>query len=323
MRGAQEQGSRPSVVAVTGATGFLGQHLVREIAERGLVPRILSRRDPISSFWRGIEPQVVLGDLARPQALARLCDGADVVIHLAGLIKAADRAAFDRVNVDGARAVAEAATAAGARFVLVSSLAAREPQLSDYAASKRAGEDAVQAIAADALIIRPPAIYGPGDRETVGLFAAAQRSRVLPVLSPASRVAMIEVRDAAAQILQLVADGRTGQVSICDARPDGYAWTEIMSAAAAAVGAPSPRLLRVPEGLIRMAGSIADAASKISRQPSVFGSGKARELSHPDWAFLADRSLASSPSRHDVARGFGETVDWYRSAGWLSKKYSD
>ena len=206
---------------------------------------------------------------------------------------------------------------------MVSSLAAREPQLSDYAASKRAGEEAVLAVAPAALIIRPPAIYGPGDRETVGLFAAAQASRVLPVLSPASRVAMIEVRNAAAQILDLVANGRTGLASICDARPDGYAWSEIMTAAATAVGARPPRLLRVPEGLIRLAGSIADVASRFSRQPSVFGSGKARELSHQDWAFLADRSLASSPSRHDVARGFGETVDWYRSAGWLSKKYSD
>ncbi len=313
----------PRTIAVTGATGFLGQHLVRAIAERGLLPRILSRRDPISPFWRGIEPQVVLGDLSSAAALARLCDGADVVVHLAGLIKAADRPAFDKVNVDGARAVAKAASDAGARFALVSSLAAREPRLSDYAASKRAGEEAVLAVAPHALIVRPPAIYGPGDRETVGLFAAAQASRVLPVLSPASRVAMIEVRDAAAQILDLVVGARTGLASICDARPDGYAWTEIMGAAAAAVGAPPPRLLRVPEGLIRLAGALADGASKISKQPSVFGSGKARELSHPDWAFSDDPSLASSPSRHDVARGFGETVDWYRSAGWLSKKYSD
>ncbi|PVM93384.1 epimerase [Caulobacter radicis] len=323
MEGPEAKDSGPRVVAVTGATGFLGQHLVRAIAERGLVPRILSRRDPVSPFWRGIEPQVVLGDLARPEALAPLCDGADVVIHLAGLIKAADRAAFDKVNVDGARAAAQAATAARARFVLVSSLAAREPRLSDYAASKRAGEEAVLAIAPEALIIRPPAIYGPGDRETVGLFAAAQSSRVLPVLSPASRVAMIEVRDAAAQILDLVTSRRTGLASICDARPDGYAWSEIMTAAAVAVGAGRPRLLRVPEGLIRLAGSVADAASRLSGQPSVFGSGKARELSHADWAFSDDPSLASSPSRHDVARGFGETVDWYRSAGWLSKKYSD
>lgn len=311
------------VVAVTGATGFLGQHLVRALAEAGYVPRILSRRDPVSPFWRGIEPQVVLGDLSSPQALKRLCDGAGAVVHAAGLIKAASRAGFDKVNVAGAVAVADAARQAGARLVLISSLAAREPQLSDYAASKRAGEEAVLAAHPGALVIRPPAIYGPGDRETLGLFAAAQSSRLLPVLSPASRVAMIHVEDAAAQILDLMKGDRAGLASICDGRPDGYGWSEIMGAAATAVGAPPPRLLRVPDALIALAGAVADVTSRLSRQPSVFGSGKARELSHPDWAFSADPSLASSPSRHDVAAGFDDTVTWYRSHRWLPKKYSD
>ncbi|MBI1683839.1 NAD-dependent epimerase/dehydratase family protein [Caulobacter hibisci] len=311
------------IIAVTGATGFLGQHLVRALAEAGYTPRILSRRDPVSPFWRGIEPQVVFGDLANAAALEHLCDGASAVIHAAGLIKAASRAGFDKVNVDGAVAVATAAARAGARFALISSLAAREPQLSDYAASKRAGEEAVLAAAPGALVVRPPAIYGPGDRETLGLFAAAQNSRLLPVLSPASRVAMIHVHDAAAQILDLVKSGRTGLAAICDGRPDGYAWSEFMAAAATAVGAPPPRLLRVPEAVIRLAGHVADVASRLSKQPTVFGSGKARELSHPDWAFSADPSLAPSPSPHDVAAGFGDTVDWYRLHGWLPKKYSD
>ncbi|PXA93199.1 epimerase [Caulobacter sp. D5] len=311
------------VVAVTGATGFLGQHLIRALAERGYLPRILSRRDPVSPFWRGIEPQVVLGDLGNAQTLQRLCDGAGAVIHAAGLIKAASRAGFDKVNVAGAVAVAEAAREAGARLVLISSLAAREPQLSDYAASKRAGEEAALAALPSALIIRPPAIYGPGDRETLGLFAAAGKSRLLPVLSPASRVAMIHVHDAAGQIIDLLEGGRTGLASICDDRPDGYGWSEIMPAAAIAVGAPRPRLFRIPDAVIHTAGAIADVVSRTSKQPTVFGSGKARELSHPDWAFLTDPSLAPSSSRHDVAAGFGDTVTWYRLHGWLPKKYSD
>lgn len=311
------------VAAVTGATGFLGQHLVRALAEQGFAPRILSRRDPVSPFWRGIEPQVVLGDLRSTQALERLCAGARVTIHVAGLVKAASRADFDLVNVDGALAAAKAAQAAGSRFVLISSLAAREPQLSDYAASKRAGEEAVRSAVADALVIRPPAIYGPGDRETLSVFAIAARSRFLPVLSPASRVAMIHVEDAARQIVDLASGERQGLASICDSRTDGYSWGEIMAAAAAAVGAPAPRLVRVPDAALGLAGALADLAGRRSKQPRVFGAGKARELSHPDWAFSVDRSLASSPSRHDVARGFGETVLWYRLHGWLPKKFGD
>jgi uncharacterized protein YbjT (DUF2867 family) len=139
------------VVAVTGATGFLGRHLVRALARDGWTPRVLVRRDPIHPLWRDIEVEVVVGDLKTPGALDRLCDGATVVIHVAGLIKAASLEGFNAVNRDGARAAALAAKAAnpsqgGARFILVSSLAAREPQLSNYAASKRAGEDAVREV---------------------------------------------------------------------------------------------------------------------------------------------------------------------------------
>jgi hypothetical protein len=100
-----------------------------------------------------------------------------VVVHVAGLIKAKDRAAFDRANVEGARDVAQAAKAAGARLILVSSLAAREPALSDYAGSKRGGEDAAREIFGDDLtIVRPPAIYGPGDIETLRLFKMASEA---------------------------------------------------------------------------------------------------------------------------------------------------
>jgi hypothetical protein len=144
------------VVAVTGATGFLGRHLVRALANDGWKPRVLVRRDPIHPLWRDIEIEVVTGDLKTPGALDRLCQGAEVVIHVAGLIKAASLDGFNAVNRDGARAAAQAAKAAGARFILVSSLAAREPQLSNYAASKRAGEDAVREISPERPD-RPPA----------------------------------------------------------------------------------------------------------------------------------------------------------------------
>ncbi len=164
------------LVAVTGATGFLGRRLVRVLAEQGWTVRILARRDITDPAWRDLEPQLVIGDLANTAALATLCDGADCVVHLAGPIKARDRAAFDRANVEGARRVAQAAKTAGARLILVSSLAAREPQLSDYAGSKRGGEDAAREIfGGDLTIVRPPAIYGPGDVETLRLFKMASK----------------------------------------------------------------------------------------------------------------------------------------------------
>ncbi len=304
------------IVAVTGATGFLGRHLVRALALDGWTPRVLVRRDPIHPLWRDIEVEVVAGDLKTPGALERLCKDAEVVIHVAGLIKAASLDAFNVVNRDGAAAAARAAKAAGARFILVSSLAAREPRLSNYAASKRAGEDAVREISAGALIIRPPAIYGPGDTETLPLFELAAKSPVLPVLSPTTRIAMIHVQDAAAKLVAFCRRPVSGVVELSDMRRNGYTWTEIMTGAAAVMGA-KPRIVRFPDAGILAAGFLVDTWASVFRTPSVFGLGKARELLHEDWTLSSAPMSEGVPSVFGLVDGFAHTVGWYREQGWL------
>ncbi|USQ94099.1 ceramide reductase [Caulobacter sp. RL271] len=306
------------IVAVTGATGFLGRHLVQALARDGWTPRVLVRRDPIHPLWRDLEVEVVTGDLKTPGALDRLCGGAEVVVHVAGLIKAASLEGFNAVNRDGARAAALAAKASEARFILVSSLAAREPALSNYATSKRAGEDATREAFPEALIVRPPAIYGPGDTETLALFELAAKSPILPVLSPDARVAMIHVHDAAAQLANLCKNPVSGLVELSDVRRDGYTWTEIMSAAGATMGA-KPRLVRLPDGVLTLAGTLADAWSLASRTPLVFGSGKARELLHANWSLSSAPMSEGVPSVFGLIDGFAHTVDWYRTQGWLPK----
>lgn len=304
------------VVAVTGATGFLGRHLVHALAKDGWTPRVLVRRDPIHPLWRDFDVEVVAGDLKTPGALARLSQGASVVVHVAGLIKSASLEGFNAVNRDGALAAARAAREAGAHFMLVSSYAAREPQLSNYAASKRAGEDAVRNDSPNALIARPPAIYGPGDTETLEVFKLAAASSVLPVLSPAARVAMIHVQDAAAQLAAYCKNPISGLVELSDVRRDGYTWAEIMSAAAGAMGR-KPSLVRLPEVGILAAGALADAWSFATRTPTVFGLGKARELLHADWTPSSAPMAERVPSVFGLVDGFAHTVDWYRKQGWL------
>ena len=153
-------------VAVTGATGFVGPHLIAALAKRGWKLRLLIRRwTPLPSL-AGVEAEIVLGDLADEAALRRLVDGVDTVIHAAGLIKARAPDDFMTVNRDGTARLS--ALAPEARFILLSSLAAREPALSPYAASTCAAEAAV---AGKAIAIRAPAVYGPGDRETLAMLA--------------------------------------------------------------------------------------------------------------------------------------------------------
>ena len=155
-------------VALTGATGFLGGYVLRRALEAGHSVRALTRKPQLAQD--GIE--WIAGSLDDTISLATLCDGADAVIHVAGVVNG-DAATFDTGNRLGTVQMLAAAT--GMRFVHVSSLAAREPQLSNYGASKRAAEDAVVASALDWRIVRPPAIYGPGDTDNLELFRFAKR----------------------------------------------------------------------------------------------------------------------------------------------------
>lgn len=279
--------------------------------------RVLARRDPIDPLWRSVTPEVAIGDLGDESALARLCDGADVVIHAAGLVKARNRAGFDAVNVEGARRVALAA-AETPHVLMISSLTAREPQLSHYGASKRAGEAAMAQVLGDRLtVVRPCAIYGPGDRELLPVFQAAAVSPVLPLLSRTARVAMIHVEDAARQTVELAAARPSGGTFVlCDERLDGYSWRELMVTAARACGR-TPRFAPVPGTVVRAIGITNDFTVLLGQTP-MLSSAKARELLHPDWAVSPkERSRDTPIAIYDLDSGFLDTVAWYRTAAWL------
>jgi nucleoside-diphosphate-sugar epimerase len=311
------------LAALTGATGFLGMHVARALHEQGWGLRILARTPACPPGLQALEPEIIPGRLADRDALERLVEGAQAVIHAAGLIKARGPAELDAVNTDGARAIAAAAAARApqAHFVLVSSLSAREPRISAYAGSKAGGEDAARASIAPGrlTIVRPPAVYGPGDRETLALFVAAQRLAVLPLVGgPAARFALIHVADAAAQIAALAAGPARGRiVALADGRPTGYGWREVLQAAALAVGR-RPTLARIPPGLVLGIGAANSLLARLGAPPQVLSLGKAREMLHPDWGVRAEELDADvPPARFELAAGFDDTVGWYRANGWL------
>lgn len=303
------------LAAVTGATGFLGRSLVAALAEDGWRVRVLVRRDAALAAPPGVEPEAVIGGLADEAALDQLCRGADVLVHAAGLVKARRDADFAAVNRDGAARAAEAARRAGVgRMLLVSSLAAREPGLSPYAASKRAGEAAAAAALGDRLtVLRPPAIYGPGDRETLGVFKAAARSPVVPVFDPRSRIAMIHVEDAARQIAAAAgAPPAAPVVALSDARPEGYGWREIAEAACAAVGRRRAGMVRLPSQALAAAGLFGSAGRFLGGNP-ILTTGKAREMRHLDWSVRSQERWPEAPAaRFSLSEGFAQTAAWWR-----------
>ncbi len=306
------------LAAVTGGTGFLGRYVVAALADAGWRIRLLARRDPAHPLLTGIGFETVCGDLDDPAALSRLVRGASAVIHVAGLVKARNRREFLAVNRDGAARLAAivAHEAAAARFVLVSSQAARMPQLSAYAASKRAGETLVTA-ALDAVpwvVLRPCVIYGPWDREGLALFRLA-RGRIAPrPACPEPRIAMIHARDAASAIVALCEPGPSHVTfEICDGRADGYGWRELLREAGTALGRV-PRCIPVPDPLLRAVGLANDAGAQLSGRAAMLGRGKAAEILHRDWTSDPSAQLPRALWRPllDLPAGLKDTVAWWR-----------
>lgn len=311
-------------VAVTGATGFIGSHLVQRLVDAGYRVRVLTRRLPVSRIYGARPIEAVIGGLDDADSLGALLRGADAVVHAAGLIKAPSRAAFFAVNAAGTRQMVEAARAQSTplRFVLLSSLAAREPQLSAYAASKRAAETALSYAGGGLAwsIIRPPAVYGPGDRETLAFFRAAARGLIPAPSSVRARLSMIHVSDLVSAI-EAVLEADTAveaTLEVDDGHPGGYGWPELARIVGAALGA-RPRLVRIPCPVLKAIGTANELGGALSGRTPMLTRGKAREICHPDWS-CRDRAISQLTRwepRVALEAGFAETIGWYRAEGWL------
>ena len=299
-------------LAVTGGTGFVGAHVIDAAIAAGHEVNALTRRDqpPRAGLtWIG-------GNLEDREALKRLVENADAVIHVAGVINAPDAAGFEAGNVAGTLAMLAAATAAGIhRFVHVSSLAAREPQLSLYGASKARAEDLVESSGLEWAIVRPPAVYGPGDRETLELFKMARRGFVL--LPPKGRVSLIHVDDLARLLLALTQRGVAKRLLIepDDGRPDGWSHKEFAQALGRAVGRRNVSL-SAPRPLLRV-GAFLDGLFRRGR--AKLTQDRAAYFSHPDWVAHPHNAPPSGlwHPRIETHQGLAATAAWYREQGWL------
>jgi nucleoside-diphosphate-sugar epimerase len=272
-------------VAVTGASGFIGSHLIAALASAGHVVRALRRRTaaPAAPGLTWVD-----GDLASGRGVETLVAGANVVVHCAGAVRGARPEDF-AINIAGTRCVARAASRHRVdRLLVLSSLAAREPQLSMYAASKRAGEDVLRDLDISWTIFRPPAVYGPGDRELAPLFGLMLHGIAVTPAHP-GRFSLLYVADLATAIVAwLDAPGVAGRcLELDDGAARGYDWAQIVAIAAAVRGGrvlrmPIPRwLLAVPAQLNQWLGR------RLGRAP-MLTPGKLRELYHIDWVCRSD-----------------------------------
>ncbi|MEO5612061.1 MAG: NAD-dependent epimerase/dehydratase family protein [Sphingomicrobium sp.] len=297
-------------LAITGATGFVGSRLIDNALAAGHQVRALTRR----SMEARTNVDWVAGALDQPTALNELVAGADTVIHVAGVLTGRTAPDFDRANVDGTQAMLSAAKAAGvSRFVHVSSLAAREPLLSLYGASKAKSEGLVAGSGLSLAIVRPPAVYGPGDKETLELFKMAKLGVVL--LPPKGRLSLIHVDDLARLLLALAESTVSGKTFEPDDGHGGWSHKELAQALGSAIGHRNISL-SVPPGMLKLA---ARADRLLRGDKAKLTPDRAAYFSHPDW--VADPSRAPPPAiwqpNIKTDQGLAATARWYREQDWL------
>ena len=205
-----EQGA---LATVFGGSGFVGRHAVRALARRGWRIRAASRRPDLAGF---LQPMGGVGQIAPvqanlryPDSVARAVEGAHLVVNCVGILAPAGRQTFEALHVEGARTVARAARAAGARHLVhISSIGASAQSPGRYGRTKAAGEAAVLAEFPDAVILRPSIVFGPEDTFFNRFAAMAVHAPFLPLIGGGrTRLQPVYVGDVASAVAA-VAEGK-------------------------------------------------------------------------------------------------------------------
>lgn len=321
--------SAKPVIAVTGATGFIGQSICRQLSTNNYYVRVLIRSPGQASLPALRDAEIIHGGLADPDSLLRLVTGAHAIVHCAGSVRGATQAQFDRVNVEGTANVLDAIKAGdnSPRLLFISSLAAREPQLSFYATSKRRAEQLIESEAGDIdwTILRPSAVYGPGDRELLPLFRLMARGIAITAGLPSARFSLLYVEDLSAAVIAWLQATplANGVFAIDDGHTNGYDWYEMSKI----VGELCHRKVRVMQAAPWLLDPVAWINGRVG---TYFGTApmltpeKLRELRHHDWVCdsTAFQRVANWQPRMSLAQGLIATPRWpgYRATGATSSR---
>jgi nucleoside-diphosphate-sugar epimerase len=326
-----------SGVLVTGATGFVGSTLVKALLKAGYPVTCMVRRTSDTRDLRKLPVRLWVGDLEKPGAAQDDLRGIRTVFHIAGAIKAVDRQEYLRVNQIGTRRLLETLAKNCPdvdRFIHLSSLAAAGPSpenrglkegekqgpISWYGESKLKSEEEVLkfANAFRVTILRPSAVYGPRDRETLLMFRMIKRGFLFTPGRFTRRFSLIHVDDLSAALIGFNEhENPSGEVFFLS-RPEIYTWEKVAGAIAQAMGR-SYRQVAFPKKLAVLAGFTGDLWGRWSGRPATLNSQKIKELLQPSW--LCDSSKAWTHlglrPKIDLESGIRDTVRWYQEHGWL------
>ena len=326
-------------ILVTGSTGFIGSRLLESLAEEGLHIRVFLRPESnAAALPAGVE--VIRGRFDDVAALGRAVEGVQRIVHLAGVTKAVDEAGYDAGNVMPVRNLLAAVKGYNPglkRFLLVSSLAAAGPAsegvrgvsesdspcpVSAYGRSKLRAEALCMESSGEipVTIVRPPAVYGPGDRDVLQVFRMLAKG-VLVSTGRASRqrFSMIYVDDLVCGIMMAARSERAAGRIYYITSPRSLSWEEVIDSSKPLLGFRRLYRFSLPSTLVFLAGTVMGVVGSISGTPALINRDKANELVQDYWVCspeCAERDLGFR-ARTTFAEGVAKTIAWYRRNGWM------
>ena len=297
----------PKIVALTGSTGFIGSTILNDLITHGFHVRILARKKNNLTLSLPNTVEVITGDLSNQSAISQLIDGAESLIHCAGRVRGKSYQEFKYDNVDGTNNLIQLASKSTHlnQFIHISSLAARQPELSNYSRSKYEGELLFSNNPFSKwVIIRPPAVYGPADTEIKPLFDWTRRGILWVLGNPSQQFSLLHVEDLSRLVISLLNAKITNQLIL---EPDdgyigSYDWRTIQNITSDYFG-KKVRLVTLPSSMLLSTAHLNMLFSKLIKYSPMLTPGKVRELVHDNWCSNTNSTIPQWSPTIDLKKG--------------------
>ncbi|PLX31807.1 MAG: NAD(P)-dependent oxidoreductase [Ignavibacteria bacterium] len=329
------------IVSITGGTGFIGSHLVDRCLERGDEVRVLVRKTSNLRWLEGKNVQLIEGDIRDASSLEQFVRDADYVYHIAGVVKARDRAGYFDGNVKATENMLDATQRFAPnvrRFLYASSQTAAGPSssldrpvreddtpqpITTYGESKIAAEDAVRARGKNLpwTIVRPPAMYGPRDTEIFIYFQTIARGLNSMIGFDDKRLSLLHAEDlVTGSILAAEAEVSLGETYFISSE-EFYSWPQVGDITARILGSRFITL-RLPHALVYGVAGVAQFIAGVQKKPATLNIEKARDITQRYWICDVSKARKDLGYRQHVGleEGIRATVEWYRQQGWLKAR---
>ena len=323
---------------ITGGNGFIGSHLADTLLAKGYSVRCLVRRTSDLTWLQGHDIEYVYGDLFDKPALETSVAGVDYVYHSAGVTKAKTKEGYYKGNTEGTRNMLEAVLSVNPglkRFIHVSSQAAIGPSssrtpideratahpITTYGKSKWEAEVECQRFQEKLpiTIVRPPAVYGPRDKDVFEFFHTMSRG-LQPMIGFSDKyVSLIHVEDLVRGfVMAAESPNAAGNAYFISSRRT-YNWKELGDITREALGRRALRI-RIPEAIVFVVSAVAEFASLFSSKPALLNIEKGKDIVQNFWTCDSSRAKADFGFEEEIQieDGISRTIAWYRNQGWLS-----